>query len=135
MALDGAPHNESQRVLQSVWLGKGKQGAHIQEFAAHLYTVNTSNYKVNTHPPSFCYCCKIVLDKCLLHVAQGQQHTSFTSTVPSEWNRTLQLIVKHIIKNICDHKINYIHPKPPRAKKINNVQSSSQIESPQKDHC
>jgi hypothetical protein len=34
-----------------------------QEFAAHLYTVfavNTSNYIVNTHPPFFCYRCKIV---------------------------------------------------------------------------
>ena len=59
-----------------------------QEFAAHLYTVfaiNTGNDIVNTHPPCFCYRCKIVLDKCLLRVAQDKQHTPFTSTVPFEW--------------------------------------------------
>ena len=66
-----------------------------QEFAAHLYTVfainvNTSNDIVDTHlllvhPPSFCYSCKLVLDKRLLHVAHDQQYTPFTSIVPFEW--------------------------------------------------
>eukprot|EP00731_Ephydatia_muelleri_P003359 Em0001g3359a len=60
-----------------------------QEFAADLYTVftiNTSNDIVNTHPPCFCYRCKLVLDKCLLYVAQDQQQlTPFRSIVPFEW--------------------------------------------------
>ncbi|KAL5515436.1 hypothetical protein EMCRGX_G000600 [Ephydatia muelleri] len=60
-----------------------------QEFAADLYTVftiNTSNDIVNTHPPCFCYLCKLVLDKCLLHVAQDQQQlTPFRCIVPFEW--------------------------------------------------
>ena len=57
-----------------------------QEFAADLYTVftiNTCNDIVNTHPPCFCYCCKLVLDKCLAQ--DQQQFTPFRSIVPFEW--------------------------------------------------
>ena len=60
-----------------------------QEFAADLYTVftiNTSNDIVSIHPP--CFCCKLVLEKCLVHVhvtQDQQQLTPFRSIVPFEW--------------------------------------------------
>ena len=89
VALDGALHNESQRALQSARKKKTRGSYICHEFAAHLDTVfaiNTSNDIVNTHPPCFCYHCKFELDKCLLHVAQDQQLTPFTSIVPFfEW--------------------------------------------------
>ena len=69
-----------------------------QEFAAHLYTVfaiNTGNDIVNTHPPCFCYRCKIVLDKCLLRVAQDKQHTIHKQSLLSG-SHTLQLTVRYI---------------------------------------
>ena len=83
VVVDGA-HNQRQRALQSVWpLLGGGQGKENKEFEAHLhahtvFAINTSNATINTHPPSFCYLCKLVLDKCVL--AQDQQHTPFKNS-------------------------------------------------------
>ena len=72
-----------------------------QEFDAHLHTVrfkiNYSNDVINTHRPSFCYNCKLVLDKSLL--AQDQQHTPFTNILfRLSGHSTLQLTGRYTVK-------------------------------------
>ena len=59
-----------------------------QEFAAHLYAVfaiNTCNDTPITHPQSFCYHCKLVLDNIMTEGGNSQHHQSNKQRVCCSW--------------------------------------------------
>ena len=122
------------RILMEAREKKTRCSYKCKEFASDLHSVlaiSTGDDIMGTHPPSFCYHCKLVMDRYLIAT---DQHRYTVCITPFEWKVHTAVNCK-VFMCMQDYTIytGSCHPKQPP--KVSTLSGRPTTLSPHKNNC